>query len=453
MRSVQIGVTSYRPSRWQLQQRRAVPGGAEPQQRAVERQLEHRGACDMGKRQNAEGLRIAVQSITNTDVNPCCAAPAASKNKGQTRLYRASSHGESQVRDGFFFGGDMKRHGNLFERIATFENLELAYRKAARGKRYRPDALRFHANLEENLIQLQNELIWQMYEPRPYRTFIIHEPKQRIIYAAAFRDRVVHHAIMNVLEPIWEGLFIANSYACRKGMGTHEGVAKLDRMLQSALAANKEVYCFKADVAKFFPNINHHILMAIIRRKIKCKKTLALLEKIVFANGDINNPQSRDLPIGNLISQWSANLYLNELDLFAKHQLKAQHYIRYMDDFIILHHDKRQLLAWQREIVTFLHDRLALSLNNKTSIFPASQGIDFLGYRTWAHKRLLRKSSAKRMVRRLKKLQWLFGQGKASLARVTDSVRSWVAHCDYCDSWKVRQRILGGVCFASAGNK
>jgi len=402
----------------------------------------------MGDGQNVEDLRIAAQSQANTDVNPCCAAFAASKNKGQTRPYRASNCGESQARDGFFFGGNMKRHGNLFESIATFENLELAYRKAVKGKRYRIDALRFRNNLEENLIQIQNELIWQMYEPRPYRTFIVYEPKQRTIYAAAFRDRVVHHAIMNVLEPIWDGLFIGNSYACRKNMGTHEGVAKLDRMLQSAMSGGADVYCFKADVAKFFPNINHHILMTIIRRKIKCQKTLALLEKIVFANGDINDPHSKNLPIGNLISQWSANLYLNELDSFAKHQLKARYYIRYMDDFIILHHDKQQLLAWQREIIVFLQDRLALNLNNKTSIFPVSQGIDFLGYRTWAHKRLLRKSSAKRMVRRLKRLKWLYQRGKTTLARVKQSVRSWVAHCDYCDSWRVRRRILGDAVFA-----
>lgn len=447
MRSVQMGLASYRPSRWQLQQRGALPWRAEPQQRACERQLEHRGACDMGNRQNAEDLRIAVQSIANTGANPCCAAAAASKNKGQTRLYRASSFGESQIQDGFFFERYMKRHGNLFERIATFDNLELAYRKAVRGKRYRVDALHFHDRLEENLIQIQNELIWQMYEPRPFRTFIIYEPKQRTIYAAAFRDRVVHHAIMNIIEPIWEGLFIANSYACRKGMGTHEGVAKLDRMRQSAMSSGANIYCFKADVAKFFPSINHHILMAIIRRKIKCQKTLELLEKIIFANGDIDNQDSHDLPIGNLISQWGANLYLNELDIFTKHRLKAKHYIRYMDDFIILHHDKQQLLIWQREIVAFLQDRLALSLNNKTSIFPASQGIDFLGYRTWTNKRLLRKSSAKRMVARLKRLKRLFEKGVVNLARVNDSVRSWVAHCDYCNSWRVRRRILGSVIF------
>lgn len=342
----------------------------------------------------------------------------------------------------------MRRHGNLFEKIVVFDNLELAYRKAIRGKRYRPSALRFYANLEENLVQLQNELMWGMYTIRPYRTFTIYEPKKRTIYAAAFRDRVVHHAIMNVIEPIWEGLFSSDSYACRKGMGTHAGVAKLDRMLQSASAKWGKVYCLKGDVAKFFPSINHHVLMAIIRRKIKCAKTLDLLEKIVFAAGDKADPDSHNLPIGNLISQWCANLYLNELDQFAKHVLGTRYYVRYMDDFIILHHDKRQLLAWQREIEAFLGSHLMLRTNRKTSVFPVAQGIDFLGYRTWLGKRLLRKSSAVRMTKRLKNLRALFAAGKIELSRVLDSVRSWVVHCDYCNSWRVRSRVLRGAVFS-----
>jgi hypothetical protein len=218
-------------------------------------------------------------------------------------------------------------------------------------------------------------------------------------------------------------------------------------MIQSAMAENENIYCFKADVAKFFPNINHHILMNIIRRKIKCVKTLALFKKIIFAIGDVNDPGSRDMPIGNLVSQWCANLYLNELDIYAKHQLGAHRYIRYMDDFIILHHDKKQLLEWQYKIEAFLVDHLALKLNHKTSIFPISHGIDFLGYRTFAYKRLLRKSSAKRMVTRLRHAKWLYRLGKMKLSRINDSVRSWIAHCDYCNSWRVRQRILSSSTF------
>jgi len=343
----------------------------------------------------------------------------------------------------------MKRHGNLFETIAAFDNLELAYRKAVRGKRYRPAELKFYANLEESLIQIQNELIWGSYEPKPYRTFTVYEPKERVIYAAAFRDRVVHHAIMNVIEPIWEGVFIADSYACRSEKGTHAGVERLGVMLQSANARWGKVYCLKGDVAKFFPSINHHVLMGIVRRKIKCSNTLSLLEKIIFATGDQADPESHNLPIGNLISQWCANLYLNELDQFAKHHLMANHYIRYMDDFVILHHDKTVLWDWLREIETLFVVRLKLRLNSKTSIFPVAQGIDFLGYRIWQDRRLLRKSSSRRMVRRLKKLQALFAAGKVSLGRISASIRSWVAHCDHCDSWRVKGRVMRGAVFTS----
>lgn len=342
----------------------------------------------------------------------------------------------------------MKRHGNLFERIASFDNLELAYRKASLGRRYVPAVLRFGAAIEESLIQLHNELMWKEYQPRPCRRFVIYEPKERVIHAAAFRDRVVHHAIMNVVEPIWDGLFIEESFACRTGRGTHAGVLKLDRMLQSAGAAGQPVFCLKGDVAKFFPSINHHVLMAVIRRKIKCSRTLDLFKTIVFVNGDPEDPLSHDMPIGNLVSQWAANLYLNELDQFVKHQLKARHYMRYMDDTVILHTDKRQLLAWKNEIDGFLRSHLLLATNSKTAVFPVMQGIDFLGYRTWPNgRRLLRKSSARRMVQRLKALRALFVDGKVGLDKVSASVRSWIAHCNFCESWRVRARVLRGATF------
>ena len=193
------------------------------------------------------------------------------------------------------------------------------------------------------------------------------------------------------------------------------------------------------------------VLMAIIRRKIKCSRTLALLESIVFATGDRADPTSHDMPIGNLISQWGANLYLNELDQFVKHDLRARYFIRLMDDTLILHPDKRQLLAWQREIEHFLGSRLLLRPNNKTSIFPVAQGIDFLGYRTWLTGRLLRKSSAKRMISRLRYLARKYREGKVAISDVTQSVRSWVAHAVSADSWPFRARVLGSVVFSRPG--
>ncbi len=179
------------------------------------------------------------------------------------------------------------------------------------------EVLNFHKSLEENLIGIQDELISGTYEPRPYRTFTIHEPKERIIHVAPFRDRVVHHAIMNIIEPIWDRLFIYDTYACRKGKGTHAGVNRTTEFLRASQEKWGKTYCFQSDISKCFPSINHHILMRIIERKIKCKGTLRLFEKIIFNGGDLNDPDSHNLPIGNLISQWAANLYLGELDYLS----------------------------------------------------------------------------------------------------------------------------------------
>jgi retron-type reverse transcriptase len=337
----------------------------------------------------------------------------------------------------------MRRHNNLFPAIVTFENLELAARKAARGKRYTTSALRFRQRLEENLIALQNELIWGTYCPRPYRTFTVHEPKERLIHASAFRDRVVHHAILNVLEPVWDALFFEHSYACRRGKGTHAGVDHLTSMLQSAQERWPRVYALQADVARFFPSIDHHLLMGVVERKIKCRSTLDLLGKIVFATGDREDPESHSLPIGNLVSQWCANLYLNEVDRFVKHGLKCEYYTRYMDDSVTLHGSKAELWRVKSEIGDFLQDRLHLRLNPKTDIFPVSRGIDYLGYRTWADHRLLRRASSRRMSHRLRDLARKFAEGLIDSRPVQAAVASWVGHCSHCKSWNVRKRVLG----------
>ena len=327
----------------------------------------------------------------------------------------------------------MRRHGgDLYERIYDYENLRLAYRKASFGRRYDPAVLRFHACLDENLIELQNELIWKTYKPGPYSSFLIHEPKERLIYVSPFRDRVLHHAIMNIVEPIWDSLFIDDSFACRKGKGTHAALYRTDGFLRRAFRrAGSHVYCFKGDISKFFPSINHHVLMAVIRQKIKCRDTLWLFDQIIFAAGDRADPASCNMPIGNLISQWAANLYLHELDCFVKHDLHIKDYIRYMDDFIILSGDKVTLHVIKREIECFVESRLKLKLNPKSDIFPASRGIDFLGYRTWVSHRILRKSSLVRATKRFKRLSQEYGQGLVALPHVHSSVMSWLGHCGH----------------------
>jgi retron-type reverse transcriptase len=328
----------------------------------------------------------------------------------------------------------MRRHNNLYSRIHDFENLHLAYRKASLGRRFSSEVLQFHKNLEENLIEIQNELILGTYEPRPYRTFTIFEPKERIIHVAPFRDRIIHHAVMNIIEPIWDRLFIYDTYACRKGKGTHAGVLRTVEFLRAAETKRGKTYCFQGDISKCFPSINHHILMRIIKRKIKCKGTLRLIEKIIFNGGAPENPDSHNLPIGNLISQWSANLYLSELDYFVKHELRVKYYVRYMDDFILLSNDKKRLHGYRREIESFLWDTLRMKLNPKSDTYPASRGIDFLGYRIWTSHRLLRKSSLFRATRRFKKLSDKYARGLVTLQQVRSSVMSWLGHCRHADA-------------------
>ena len=328
----------------------------------------------------------------------------------------------------------MRRYGNLYEKICDFENLNLAFHKVSKGRRYYGDILQYKDMLEENLIALQRELINKTYTPSPYRTFTLYEPKKRIIYVSPVKDRIVHHAIMNIVEPIWNSLFIYDSYACRTDKGTHAGVKRTVEFLRRSQQEWEKLYCLKCDITKFFPSINHHTMLKIITQKIKCRETMWLFERIIFNNtNDRGDPESKDMPIGNLISQWGANLYLNELDQYVKHTLKAKYYIRYMDDFLILHGDHKELHGLKRKISGFLNNYLKLGLNPKSDIYPVNRGIDFLGYRIWYNNILLRKSSLIRAARRFKKLSKTYKQGLISLFNVKCSLFSWLGHCQHAN--------------------
>lgn len=346
-----------------------------------------------------------------------------------------------------------RTYNNLYPQIYDFERLYYAYLKARRNKRYRHEVLEFTARLEEELIILQNELIYHTYRPGRPRVFVVHDPKTRVIMAPPFRDRVVHHALVAVIEPIFERGFIYDSYACRVGKGTHAGADRVTEFLRRAQRQWGRVYCLKGDVSQYFPSIHHPTLKALIRKRIACPSTLWLIDTIIDSTVDEGDPCPRGLPVGNLTSQLFANVYLNELDQFVKHTLRVRYYVRYMDDFVILHHDKRALWDVKREIECFLADRLLLQLNRKTSVFPISQGIDFLGYRIWPTHRLLRKSSIKRARRGFKKLARDYAEGKIPLERVKASIMSWLGHCKHANTYRIREKVLSEVVLvrASAG--
>jgi retron-type reverse transcriptase len=334
-----------------------------------------------------------------------------------------------------------KTYNNLYPLIYDFENLYRAYLKARRNKRYQQEVLAFTANLEENLLQIQNELIWKTYRTGPYRFFYVHDPKTRLVAALPFKDRVVQHALCNIIEPIFESRFIYDSYACRVGKGTHAGADRVTQFLRIAQRKWERVYCLKGDIVQYFPSINHAILKAIIRKRIACPDTLWLIDEIIDSGGD-GSDCPRGLPIGNLTSQLWANVYLDQLDHFVKEVLREKYYVRYMDDFVILSGDKKHLWDIKHQIEDFLADKLDLRLNGKTGIWPISQGIDFLGYRIWPTHRLVRKSSIKRMKRKLKVFQRKYREGRIDLDKINATIQSWIGHVSYANSYNLRRKLF-----------
>jgi retron-type reverse transcriptase len=307
----------------------------------------------------------------------------------------------------------MKRHGNLWNKIISFENLCHAARNAKRGKRYQENVLAFNYNLEDELFKLRDELEEKSYQPGDYRTFRIYEPKPRMISAAPYRDRVVHHALCNVIAPIFEKTFIRDSYANRLGFGTHRALRRFTEFARSSK------YILQCDIRKYFPSIDHEILKEIIRRKIKCKDTLWLIDRIIdnsneqephivyFSGDDIFTPHERrrGLPIGNLTSQFFANIYLNGFDHFVKEKLKAKKYLRYVDDFALFS-DDRMFSADSRLAIEEYLETLRLKIHPvKSQLFETNRGATFVGFRVLPDRIRVRAENLQRARKRLKQKQ------------------------------------------------
>lgn len=324
----------------------------------------------------------------------------------------------------------MKRHGNLFNRIVTEDNLRLAFNRARRGKSWQGAVKRVEQDLENNLAELRQSLVAKTFNTSAYRLKIIHEPKTRTIYRLPFYpDRIVQHALMNVIEPIWDAMFIPDSYACRQGKGLHAGSRRTMEFVRNYR------YCLKGDISKFYPSVDHDILFDLVQRKIKCPDTLWLLEDIIYSL-----PGGKNVPIGNYTSQWFGNLYMNELDRFVKHTLKVKGYVRYCDDFCLFHNDKKFLHAALNRIRAFLAENLRLRLS-KEDIFPVSRGVDFLGYRHFRKFILLRKSTAKRVKARLVRLPGLLARGKVSLEQFRSSLASTMGWLKWANAHNFKRSL------------
>ena len=321
----------------------------------------------------------------------------------------------------------MKRHGNLFEKITTTENIYLAYCKARKGKRWQRKVQLFEKDLDNNIENIRQSLINKTFQTSIYQTKMIYEPKEREIFILPFApDRIVQHSLMSIIEPIWDAMMIYHNYACRKGKGIHAGSKKTMEYVR------KNDYCLKCDISKFYPSIDHDILYAILKKKIKCKDTLWLIKNIIYSY-----PNGKNTPIGNYTSQWFGNMYLNELDTYIKHELKHKYYIRYCDDFCIFHNDKSVLNAAAENIELFLSTRLKLSFS-KCDLFPVSHGVDYLGYRHFRKYILLRKSTAKRVKKRLAKLPLLFKKGRITKKQFISSIASTEGWLKWANTYNFR---------------
>lgn len=324
----------------------------------------------------------------------------------------------------------MKRHGNLFPQIIDRNNIELAYDKARKGKTWQRTIRRIDEHRDKALSRLQDDLSAERFTTSPYKIKKVYEPKERDIYVLPFYpDRIVQHALMNVLEPIWTPLFIHDSYACIPGRGLHAGSRRTMEFVR------RYRYFLKCDISKFYPSIVHDTMYSIVEQKIKCPPALRVIGNIIYSI-----PGGRNVPIGNYTSQWKGNLYMNELDTHVKQDLKVKGYIRYCDDFILFSDSKQELHEWKADIEDFLWERMGLVFS-KAEVAPVSQGVDFLGYRHFPDKILLRKSTARRVRRRLSRLPHLYRSGRITLEQYRSSVASTWGWLKWANTYNFRIAI------------
>lgn len=323
-----------------------------------------------------------------------------------------------------------KRHGNLWEQVISEDNIRLAYVRAKKGKGKKRSVKKFAKNADFYLKQIRESLVNKTFTTGTYGTKTVYEPKKRTIYILPFcPDRIVQHAVMNIIVPIWNKILISESYACRPEKGMHKGSLKTMEYIRH----NK--YCLKCDISKFYPSINHAIMKKVIRRKIKDPNVLWLLDDIIDSfEGETNTP------IGNYTSQWFGNMYLNELDEYVKQELGFKCYIRYCDDFLFFHNDKAVLHDIAKKIETFCRDKLQLKLS-KCDLFPVSRGVDFLGYRHFPKYILLRKSTAKRAKRRIKSILRRLYKHKITAGQFRSTVASYIGWTQWANTYNLRLKL------------
>jgi len=337
-------------------------------------------------------------------------------------------------------GGGVNGH-NIFEKIISLDNLFSAWKEFKKGKTGKLDIQEFEFNLEENIFQLYDDLKNDRYKHGAYIAFYVRDPKLRHIHKVLVRDRLFHHAVFRVLYPIFDKGFIYDSYSCRLGGGTHFAVNRLEKFVRKLNRNNHmTVYALKCDIRRFFDSIDQNILTRLIDRKIKDEGARWLIGQILRSFSKTPNV---GLPLGNVTSQLFANIYLNELDQYVKHQLKVKYYLRYCDDFIILGQNEQYLLGLVNKLANFLGEKLNLHLHeNKIIIRKHRQGIDFLGYVVLPHHRVIRTKTRKRIINKIIDKREEFDGYLISQESFKHSLNSYLGVFSHCNGYELEKELI-----------
>lgn len=353
----------------------------------------------------------------------------------------------------------MKKFNITYEQIADYKNIYAAYLDARKGKSERNEIMRFSLELDGNLNSLYKDLEKKKYKVSGYRIIYIHVPKKRLIMALQFRDRVLQWAIYRLLNPMYEKIYIPDSYGCRKEKGREKAAARLQYWLRQTDRKPVQYYYLKLDISKFFYRVDHEILLNILKRRIKDEQLIELFRTIINSEKrafglplgvdpcEVDPREmlfDKGMPIGNLTSQMFANIYMNELDQYLKHELRLKYVIRYMDDCIILHDNKAELRQIQEKIEIFLIENLKLNLNQKTVIRPTTCNIDFVGYVINKNEIRLRSATVKRMRSRIKYITKAYERGEMTLKEVNATMQSYFGLVKHCTNEGLKENIING---------
>jgi len=342
-----------------------------------------------------------------------------------------------------------------FEEIINIENLLAAWKEFERGKKSRKDVQEFSLNLMDNIFSLHRDLLYHTYRHGSYQAFKINDPKPRDIHKASVRDRLLHHAIYRIMYPFFEKTFIADSYSCQIGKGTHRAINRF-RMFSYKVSKNNTRTCWilKCDIRKFFANINHGILLGVLGKYIPDKNIIRLLENVVesfentygaalFLDPRESGDDKKGLPLGNLTSQLFVNIYMNELDRFVKHKLEVKYYIRYSDDFVVFSENKEWLEDLISPIRIFLKEKLKLELHpGKIYLKTLTSGMDFLGMINFFDHRILRTKTKKRILRNIKQKKFLLREDLITEKKFNQTLQSYLGILTHCRGRKIVRKIL-----------